>query len=556
MTYAESIVAGEKVACVETTQGCQRFLETINDYRYDFKPKDAEFCIQLIEKTIVHIKGPAKGEPYLLEPWQKFVVYNVAGIYLADTTERLYKEAFIFLPRKNAKTLFASALAWSLSMLERKYYSVLYIIATKLDRALEAFENIHENIESMGEKENFRILNNNAEHSISRSFYNANGEKVGAMKIQALASDAKKADGLNANIIILDEIHAYKNANEYFVYKQAMKAYINKLLIGITTAGSNMNSFCFQRLTYCQKVLAKEVEDEQYFIFIAKADDPDDYTNPIEHEKANPNYGVTIRPQEIMADALQAQNDVSSRDEFLNKSLNIYTNTASTYFNMAEVQVSDEKYNWTIDELAALPITWYGGADLSKMYDLTGACLHGRYEDIDITITHGFIPIAQAKAKAEEDNIPFFWWMEKGWLTMSNGDLVDYEDVVKWFIAMRNKGFKIKRVEFDKYNGRDFYRSMERAKFKMVDANQRYWFKSEAFREMERKIKAGLFYYVNSKAFEYCISNVKANEDSQERVRYEKVGVNFRIDLFDCTVIACKEAIIDRDKQSKLSGWF
>ena len=89
----------------------------------------------------------------------------------------------------------------------------------------------------MGEKKNFRVLDNNSEHSISRSFHDADGNKTGAIKIQALASDAKKADGLNGNIFVLDEIHGYKNANEYFVYKQAMKAYLNKLLIGITTAG-------------------------------------------------------------------------------------------------------------------------------------------------------------------------------------------------------------------------------------------------------------------------------------------------------------------------------
>ena len=506
-----------------------------------------------------------------MEDWQKFIIYNVAGIYLKGTNERKYKEAFIFLPRKNSKTFFASALAWALSLLERNYYSVLYIIATKLDRALEAFYNILENLEAMGEKKNFRILDNNSEHSINRSFYDAEGKKSGAIKIQALASDAKKADGLNGNIFVLDEIHAYKSANDYFVYKQAMKAYVNKLLIGITTAGSNMNSFCYQRLQYCQKVLNKEVEDEQYFIFITKADNPDDYTNPIEHEKANPNYNVTIRAQDIEADAMQAQNDPSARSEFLNKSLNIYTNTMSAYFDIGEVQFSDEeaykdlqaKLNLkdkpiTLEVLAKLPnVHWFGGADLSKMFDLTGACIYGRYEDIDIAITHGFIPITQAKAKAEEDNIPFFWWEEKKWLTMTNSELVDYEEVVKWFKNMRdNVGFKIKAVAFDKYNSRDFVRSMEKQRFKMEEAGQQFWKKSEAFREIERKIKAKQFTFLANKAFEYCISNVKANEDAEERVRFEKVAENFRIDLFDATVVAVKQAIIARDKNKKINTWF
>jgi phage terminase large subunit-like protein len=571
LKYAKEIVSGKKVACKELVQAAQRFLEDLTDPRYEIRYKDAEFCIGIIEKTFVHIKGTAKGKPYILEDWQKFIVYNVSAIYLAGTDERKYKEAFIFLPRKNSKTFFASALAWALSLLERKYYSIVYIIATKLDRALESFYNILENLEIMGERQNFRILDNNSEHSINRSFYNEDGEKIGAIKIQALASDSKKADGLNANFFILDEIHAYKNANEYFVYKQAQKSYVNKLLIGITTAGSNMNSFCYQRLQYCQKVLNKEVEDEQYFIFITKADNPDDYTNPIEHEKANPNYNVTIRAQDIMAESLQAQNDPSARSEFLNKSLNIYTNTMSAYFDIGEVQVSDEdaqkelKKKLKIPEDQPIPIEklatlknvqWFGGADLSKMFDLTGACIYGRYEEIDITITHGFIPITQAKAKADEDNIPFFWWKDKGWLTMTNSELVDYEEVVKWFVNMRNKGFKIKAVAFDKYNSRDFVRSMEKQRFKMEEAGQQFWKKSEAFREMERKIKARQFTFLSSKAFEYCIANVKATEDAEERVRFEKVGDNFRIDLFDATVVAVKQAIISRDKNKKINTWF
>lgn len=575
LQYANDIVNGKKIACKETIQAAQRFLDDLEDERYELRAKDAEFCIQIIEKTFVHIKGTKKGKAYILEDWQRFIIYNVAAIYLQGTNERKYKEAFIFLPRKNSKTFFASALAWALSLMERNYYSVLYIIATKLDRALESFDNILENLEAMGEKKNFRILNNNSEHSINRSFYDSDGLKTGAIKIQALASDAKKADGLNANIIILDEIHGYKNANEYFVYKQAMKAYINKLLIGITTAGNNMNSFCYQRLLYCQKILDQEVEDEQYFVFITKADNPDDYTNPVEHEKANPNYGVTIREQDIMAEAMQAQNDPSARSEFLNKSLNIYTNTMAAYFDIGEVQVSDEtayailrdKINSQgrviginkpipIEELAKLPIQWVGGADLSKMFDLTGAAIYGRYEDIDITITHGFMPITQAKSKADEDNIPFFWWKDQGWLTLTNSELVDYEEVVKWFKNMKQLGFKIKAVAFDKYNSRDFVRSMEKAKFKMEEAGQQFWKKSEAFREIERKIKEKKFTYLSSKAFEYCISNVKANEDAEERVRFEKVAENFRIDLFDATVVAVKQAIIIRDKSRKFNTWF
>lgn len=549
-TYAQDMIDGKTIANKYRIKAAKRFLRVLDDPRYEFKPQPAQFVIQIIETTFVHIKGPARGKPYLLEPWQKFCAANLAGVYYKGTNERLYKEAFIFLPRKNSKTFFASALAWALSLLEKDCYSVLYIIATKLDRALEAFNNIVENVRIMGEEKNFRILDNNSEHSCSRTF------KTGAIKIQALAADAKRADGLNANIIILDEIHAYKSANEYYVYKQAMMAYVNKLLIGITTAGQNMNSFCCEQLYYCKSVLDETVEDEEYFIFICEADDPEDYTNPVQHEMANPNYGVTIRPADIMNSAIQAQNNPAARSEFLNKSLNIYVNTLNTYFDIGEVKRSDEQYHWTMKELAALPIEWYGGADLSKMWDLTGVCLYGRYGDVDICISHGFIPVTQAYAKANEDNIPVFWWKDMGWMTICNSETIEYEDVLRWFIEMRDAGFSIRWVGYDRRYSREFVLKMKKEGFKTRDQMQRYVEKTEAFREVEKKIKKQHFYYVNSKAFEYCIGNVKAVEDSDDFVRYEKIMPKQRIDLFDCGVIACKQLLIGEEKSNNAKEWF
>lgn len=554
--YARDIVSGEIIANEDRVLAAKRFLKDLDNTAYEMRTRDADFVIKIIEATFVHIKGPARGKAFLLEPWEKFICYNVAGFYIAGTEEHRFKEAFIFLPRKNSKTFFASALAWALSLLERQYFSVLYIIATKLDRAMEAFENIRENIEYMGESKNFKILNNNAEHSISRTFYDENENKSGALRIQALAADAKRADGLNANIIILDEMHAYKNANEYYVYKQAMKAYVNKLLIGITTAGSDMNSFCYQRLQYCKEVMRGTKVDEEYFIFICQADNPDDYTNPVEHEKANPNYGVTIREKDILNEALQAQNDPTGRDEFLNKSLNIYTNALNTYFDIFQAQESDKQFSWTLEELAHLPIKWYGGADLSKMYDLTGTALHGRYKNTDICISHGFMPVTAAHLKAEEDQIPFFWWEEQDWLTLCNSDVIEYEDVLKWFLQMRKIGFDIKWVGYDRRYSREFVLKMKKSGFKMRDQSQRYVEKTEAFREIEKKLKKGEFYYLHNKAFEYCLSNVKAIEDSDEFVRFEKVQPTYRIDLFDADVIACKQMLIDLEKSQKQGKWF
>jgi len=557
LEYSQDIIDGKKIACEELIQACKRFMDDLKNPKWDFRPDEAERVIFFIENNFEHTKGELREKPLILETWQKFIVFNVAGFYLTGTDIRRFTEAMIFVPRKNGKTTFCAALLYTLALDYIQYTSTITIVANRLDRALESFDFQRKNYILMGEDDDSsRIIYNNNEHSITKVFVDDCDNEFGSFRIEALASNEDKADGINSNIIYLDEVHAYKNATQYHVYRQAMKAYRHKLLMASTTAGKNMNSFGYSRMKYCQKILAGTVSADYYFCFLTKADDQNDYTNPVEHEKANPNFGITVMPEDLMGEALEAQNDPASRAEFINKSLNIYTNAVNSYFNMQAVIDSDKKYNWTLEELANMPISWTGGADLSKQHDLTAGALHGEYNGVEIIIAHGFIPITRAQQKADEDDIPFFWWQEQGWLTMCNEKVIDVEEVVKWFCSMRKMGFKITQIGFDRQYSREFVRRMKQMSFKMMDSSQLYWKKSEAFRYEERHIIDEKFYYLHNRAYEYCIGNVKAVEDAEERVKYSKVDTEQRIDLFDAGTMACKEHIILIDKESATSSWF
>lgn len=568
LAYAKAVASG-KIIRGNNKREAKRFLDMLNRDDLEFRPKDATFVCGFIEKFCVHEKGEdvngrsLKNQPLLLQDWQIFIIFALLGFYKKGTSERVVKEAFIFVPRKSGKSLFVAALGLALAFLERRSGSTIYIAAAALKQSAETFKRIVYTLQVRGVADEFRIRDNNAEHSISKNFVDEYGKPVGSIHIEAMAANPDKQDSFGANIIIADEIHAYKSAAQYNRFKEATKGYQNKLVLGITTAGDNINSFCYRRLEYAEKILDGIVKDDALFCFVSKADQDEngdvDFLNPIQHEKANPSYGVTIRPADMMNDALQAANDPQQRKDFLSRSLNIYTTATRAYFDIKKFEASDNLQKYTMEELAKAPIEWFGGADLSKMHDLTASALYGHWKekDLDIVITHGFFPVTAAKEKAERDNIPLFGWADDGWLTLCNSPTVNVHDVVRWFIDMRNMGFKIKQVGHDRKFAREYIGEMKKAGFDIVDQPQYYFLKSEGFRHIEKAALDKKLYYLHSEAYEYCVSNVHAIERVDDTIQFEKIADTQRIDLFDASVFACIRYLQNMDQQSDiLADWF
>ena len=287
--YANGVCDGSIVAGEDRVLGCRRFLEMVDDPQYDKRTRDADFVIGIIESAFRHKQGeqldgtPLRGTPFKLEPWQKFIIYGMLIFFYPGTQERVVKEAFIFVPRKNGKTILVSALAWALAILQRMSGSVVYVVGAALKQALETYDNWEYNVthaqypsKKAAQDDGWVIKDNSFEHSIT--YPDLAG---GLVSLNALASNPDGQDSFNCNIVIADEVHAYRSPKQYNILKEATKAYTNKLVIAITTAGDDGTSFCAQRLTYCRRILRGKYQNENLFAFICCADEDEKGSIPI-----------------------------------------------------------------------------------------------------------------------------------------------------------------------------------------------------------------------------------------------------------------------------------
>ena len=588
LDFANDLISGKKIANVEQIQACQRFLDDLQRDDLDFKSNQFDFAIDLIEGTIFPEKGEnvdgtsARLNPIKLTRWEIFVTVNLFGFFLKNTNIRRYQEVLLFLPRKSGKTTFVASLTWAKSLIDADSGATTYIVANSLSQAKVSFNFIQHNLNLSHNKDKFKpkMRANNQEHSINVDI----GQ--GHVEIRAIGADEKYLDGLIANTIIADEVHAFKRPKRYTLMKDAMKSYSgSRMLLAVSTAGDNIGCFLDERVELLKKVLNKTIKDEskydRYFIYLCTAgrDNKGNFLNPVTNEitdiddpelieAVNPSANETVSLDLLVNDAkIALDSDEGTRNEFKNKTLNVFTTSSETFFDIDEFKYSDSLYNWSIDDLLKLNLNWYGYADLSVLHDLSASGLYANYKyktkdsqgnkitkDIDIVISQAFFPLPLAIAKAQESNMPLQEWQEEGWATLSNTDVVQPSDITGWFVIMKKMGFKIKQVSFDKKSAMEFAITMRAEKFKLKDASQLPSIKTVGIRRIENKVKNGEFYYLHNRSYEYCVSNVKAEELYNGWLRMRKISKNMKIDLFDASTFGAVAMLEDMESKAKVKN--
>jgi phage terminase large subunit-like protein len=426
-----------------------------------FDKAKADRAVDFIETCCRHVKGELAGQPLLLEWWFKQIVRAIFG-WLRPDGSRLFREVYIEVPRKNAKSTYGAALALTLLFTENEGGSEIYSAAADTDQAAIVFSI------AKGMIEQDPVLNDVCEPFRRSIVYKDRGYYV-------LSADAPTKHGKNSAGILFDELHAQPNRELYDVLKTSTGARRQPLLIMFTTAGFDRNSICWEVHDYAQKVIDGSVNDPAFLPIIYAADPEDDWTSRKIWKKANPNFGVSIKEDYLRAECEKAKVTPAYENTFKRLHLNLWTEQETRWLKME-----------TWDNGAVLPFDpeslrgryCYGGLDLSDSNDLTALVLVFPPDQLPIkaeqktdgdsidridfaaldsdpfyVLAFFWIPEENLRERVRRDHVPYDTWLKQGLITATPGNSIDHRYIAMTLGKVR-LDYDLQGIYFDPFGSR------------------------------------------------------------------------------------------------------
>lgn len=469
-----------------------------------------------------HTKGKWRGQPFNLLPWQEKIIRDIFGT-VNENGYRQYKTAYVEIPKKNGKTELAAAIALFLLLADGEQGAEVYSAAVDRMQASLVFNVAADMIrQSPALMRRCKILD-----SVKRIVVPSTGSFY-----QVLSSESRSKHGLNPSGIILDELHAFPNRDLYDVLTQgSTDARIQPLTVIITTAGDDPAglSLGWELHKYAQDILNGVKEDHSFYPCIYALSESEDWHSEENWYKANPSLGYTISIEGMRLQYWQALGNPPREKIFRQFRLNQWVKVSSSKWVSLEHW---DSCNGVIDPEALKGRLCCGGIDLSSRIDMTAFCLVFPPIENDphwYVLWWYWLPEEGLRDRILQDHIPYDSWAEKGYLTLTPGNVIDYQFIEKTILKIRDI-YNIRQIGFDPWNALQVSLDLADQGITMVEVRQGFKTLSPAMKELERLIMAKELVHGGNPIARWNFSNLEVKTDENGNIRPVKNKASGRID--------------------------
>ncbi len=489
---------------------------------FHFDVVAAQRAVDFFAKRLRHVEGRWAGHPFLLEPWQHEIVWNVFGWKRADGRRR-YTTVYVEIPRKNGKSTFGAGLALKLLTADGEDGAQVYGAAEDRDQAAIIFRIAAAMVrQDRVLRARCEVIDSSKRIIVpgSNSFY------------RAIPADAEGTHGINAHGVIFDELHTQPNRELYDVLTTSQGARLQPLTVFFTTAGFDRSSICGEEHDRAVKVRDGLIDDPGYLPLIYAADPEADWTDPKTWRAANPSYdalGVAFQ-DDLARQAERAKESPAFRNTFLRLHLNVWTRQSTTWLPLERWDASAG----TVDlDAIARGRRCTIGAWLASSTELAAVVvLFPPEAEGDPYVVHmdTFAPAGRIDALAERDRLPYRRWVDDGWLTLTEGDVIDFDAIRLRIVDRYAKRFEVDEIACNPRGAVQFMQQLAAEYLRVTEVLPGFATMSPALNELERLVLSRRIHHGGNDVLRTMVANLAVRHNPNGDLRPDREGSSGRIE--------------------------
>lgn len=541
--YSKAVLSGEIKAGKWIVKACERFERDLLNPEFFWDNEAAERVVKFFEKNLHHWEGSWRGKELKLELWQKFILQQTFGWKMASTGRKRVRSVYVQIARKNGKTSFAAGITLYHLFADKENTPQVLVGANNEDQAKICVNSAGRIIEN-SPKLNSRVLSKSVDlFQYKDNIINIVDRKANGV-IKAMSRDPRTKDGFNPSMGVIDEYHEAKDDKLLNVLESGQGARPEPLLFCITTAGFDKSGPCYSKLRKAStEILDGISNDESHLAFIYELDDNDNWEDPENWIKSNPNLNVSIFPEYLMARVKKAKIEGGSKEvDVKTKNFDMWTDAPSV---------------WIADD------TWqtntHGITDKDLEDQECYAAVYNPPEAINVCafyfpniknahVFKCFSWIPEENVNNNQETVDYQLWIDEGWLNKVSGVRVTGSEVADEILSIINdKKYFVKAIGFGNNETQWIAPELEAGGNVIVAIPQVFSKLSQQTKEFEALAKSGQIEHFGNPIFRHHIRNTVIKSNANGEIAPDRKGSGTKIGF----VVAALNAMVVKFEQEK-----